>query len=133
MYYIIIFVNFLKSFIPNVKAIENRYLNCLYKQSYKHIVLQFILVNSLPFSFIAMKRWKFQNHCDESDEIAMKLRKKEMIILIDPKGIKLKYLILYFKFYSHKLSAKAILIIYMTTLHFESILFQKSNHQLLDH
>ena len=27
-----------------------------------------ILAKSLHFSFIAMKRWKFQDHCDESDE-----------------------------------------------------------------
>ena len=28
-----------------------------------------ILIKSLLFSFIAMKWWKSQNHCDESDEI----------------------------------------------------------------
>ena len=45
-----------------------------------------ILVKLLHFSFIAMKRWKFQYHCDESDEIA-----KEKYVKIVGKNLEKKF------------------------------------------
>ena len=63
--------------------------------------IQNILVKLLHFLFIAMKRWKFQNHCDESDEcdeiskegkvIIWVVFKHELICII---GLYLKILLL---------------------------------------
>ena len=40
-----------------------------------------ILVKSLHFSFIAMKQWKFQNHCDENNESNEIAKEKNLIIM----------------------------------------------------
>ena len=40
-----------------------------------------ILVKSLHFSFIAMKQWKFQNHCNENNESNEIAKEKKLIII----------------------------------------------------
>ena len=37
-----------------------------------------ILANSLHFFFTAMKRWKFQNHCDHCDESSEFTKRKKL-------------------------------------------------------
>ena len=77
-----------------------------------------ILVKSLHFSFIAMKRWKFQIHCDECDEI---LKERKMIILIVSKH-ELEHSILYItNFDNYKPTLVAISITNMSIHHFQKI------------